>query len=252
MYVDVGTRIYTVADLSNLWVKLDAYESDLVWIRYGQQVKFTTRSYPGEIFSGRVTFIDPVFNRKTRTVKLRVNVPNPDGKLKPGMFVSARVFSKAEAEGRVVDSSMSGKWVCPMHPAVIEDKEGTCYICGMKLVPFKSPGHKNISSAGRQLPLVIPATAPLITGKRAVVYVAVAGEKGVFEGREITLGSRAGDYYIVKAGLKEGERVVVNGNFKIDSAVQILAKPSMMSPEGGAPQGGHSGMNMEGMNSKKD
>jgi Cu(I)/Ag(I) efflux system membrane fusion protein len=70
----------------------------------------------------------------------------------------------------------------------------------------------------------------LITGKRAVVYVRLPGEEGKFEGREIVLGPRVGEYYIVVQGLREGEQVVVNGNFKIDSAVQILAGPSMMNP----------------------
>jgi len=86
---------------------------------------------------------------------------------------------------------------------------------------------------------VIPASAPLITGKRAVVYVADPAREGVYAGREVLLGPRAGDYYLVEKGLTEGEQVVVQGNFKIDSALQILAKPSMMSPEGGQVPGGH-------------
>jgi Cu(I)/Ag(I) efflux system membrane fusion protein len=80
---------------------------------------------------------------------------------------------------------------------------------------------------------VIPATAPLITGKRAVVYVEKAdADRPTYEGREIELGPRAGEIYVVRAGLAEGERVVVEGNFKIDSALQIRAKPSMMLPDG--------------------
>jgi Cu(I)/Ag(I) efflux system membrane fusion protein len=80
-------------------------------------------------------------------------------------------------------------------------------------------------------PLVIPESAVLITGKRAVVYVEVPDkDKPTFEGREIVLGAKAGDYYIVKEGLEEGDSVVTSGNFKIDSALQIQAKPSMMSP----------------------
>jgi Cu(I)/Ag(I) efflux system membrane fusion protein len=76
----------------------------------------------------------------------------------------------------------------------------------------------------------------LITGKRAVVYVAVPdSDRPTFEGRDVVLGPRAGDYYIVASGLSEGEMVVVNGAFKIDSELQIRAKPSMMSPEGGMP-----------------
>jgi Cu(I)/Ag(I) efflux system membrane fusion protein len=87
-----------------------------------------------------------------------------------------------------------------------------------------------------EAPLIIPASAPLITGKRAVVYVAVPDrDRPTFEGRDVVLGARAGDYYIVASGLSEGEMVVVNGAFKIDSELQIRAKPSMMSPEGGIP-----------------
>ena len=81
-------------------------------------------------------------------------------------------------------------------------------------------------------PLVIPATAPLITGARAVVYVEVPGrDRPTYEGREIVLGPRAGEFYLVGSGLNEGERVVVRGNFKIDSALQIQARPSMMLSE---------------------
>jgi hypothetical protein len=94
-------------------------------------------------------------------------------------------------------------------------------------------GAANHHGKQTELPLVVPASAPLITGKRAVVYVADASKPGEYEGREIMLGPRAGDYYIVREGLQEGEQVVVNGSFKIDSAVQILAKPSMMSLPGG-------------------
>jgi Cu(I)/Ag(I) efflux system membrane fusion protein len=187
MYVKIGTPIYTVSDLSYLWVLLDAYESDLAWIKEGQRVEFTTRSYPGETFSGTIVFVDPLVNTATRTVKVRVELPNPDGKLKPEMFVHAAVQADAAGTGRA------------------------------------------------QMPLVIPASAPLITGTRAVVYVELPGDEGRYEGREIVLGPRAGDYYVVRDGLAEGEKVVVNGAFKIDSEIQIMAKPSMMSPEAGAP-----------------
>jgi len=239
IYVDTATKIYTVADLSQVWVKLDAYESDLVWIRYGQEVEFETKACPGESFTGQITFIDPILNPKTRTVKVRVNVSNPEGKLKPDMFVSARVFSKVAASGRVMDPALRDKWICPMHPEIVKDTKGSCDICGMPLVTAESLGYVTTDDAQKEAPLVIPVSAPLVTGKRAVVYVAVSGKEGVFEGREIILGPRAGNYYLVKDGLREGERVVVSGNFKIDSALQILAKPSMMSPEGGIPATGH-------------
>lgn len=239
MYVKTGTKIYTIADLSHLWVKLDAYESDLVWIRYGQEVEFQTEAYPGEIFKGKISFIDPVLNAKTRTVKVRVNLPNPDGKLKPEMFVRALVRPRVAAGGKVMDPKLARKWICPMHPEIVKDGPGRCDICEMPLVRAESLGYVAPDVKGLKPPLIIPASAPLITGKRAVVYVEVPQKKGVYEGREVVLGPRAGEYYHVREGLKEGELVVVNGNFKIDSAVQILAKPSMMSPEGGAVPSGH-------------
>lgn len=177
-YVKTGDRIYTVADLSQVWVQLDAYESDLPWLRDGQKVTFTTEAYPGETFEGTVAFMDPVLNSATRTVNVRVNVSNPELKMKPGMFVHAVAYA----------------------PVFETD------------------------------PLVIPASAPLLTGSRAVVYVEVPGtDSPSYEGRDVELGPKAGDFYVVRSGLSEGERVVVQGAFKLDAELQIQAKPSMMS-----------------------
>jgi len=241
MYVETGTKIYTIADLSNLWVKLDAYESDMMWIRYGQEVEFTTQAYPGRVFKGTISFIDPVLNDKTRTVKVRVNVDNTEGKLKPQMFVKAIVRSSVAGGGKVMATEMADKWICPMHPDVVKTRAGSCDICGMDLVTTESLGYVKVDTP-KEAPLVIPTSAPLITGKRAVVYVQLPDtEKPTFEGREVVLGPRAGEFYIVESGLAEGEIVVTNGNFKIDSALQIQAKPSMMNPGGEkAPMGHHS------------
>ncbi len=237
-YVDIGTKIYTIADLSKVWVKMDAYESDLAWLHYGQEVEFETEAFPGEIFKGRIAFIDPILNPKTRTAKLRVNVDNPDGKLKPEMFVHALVRSNIAKGGKIMDPGLAGKWISPMHPEIIKDRPGTCDVCGMPLVRAETLGYVSAENI-KEAPLVIPSSAPLITGKRAVVYVELPDKPGSYEGREIELGIRAGDYYLVRSGLNEGEKVVVKGNFKIDSAIQIQAKPSMMNPEGGAMAAGH-------------
>ena len=208
MYVKTGTRIYTIVDLSRVWVKLDAYESDLEWLRYGQKITFTAEAYPGDEFRGTIAFIDPVVDAKTRTTKVRVNVPNPEGKLKPGMFVHGVVRPKVGKGGRLVAPELAG------HLPVVDNDAGK--------------------------PLVIPVSAALVTGKRAIVYVEDAGaDKPTFEGRQIVLGPRAGGYYIVRHGLEEGELVVTYGNFKIDSALQLQARPSMMTPEGGARATAH-------------
>lgn len=229
-YVKTGARIYTLADLSRLWVVLDAYESDLPWLRYGQEVGFTTDAHPGETFTGVISFISPTLDEATRTVKVRVNVDNAGGRLKPGMFVRAIVQPRIGGGGRVINESLAGKWICPMHPEVVADEPGACDVCGMDLVPAEDLGYETQVDEGEP-PLVIPVSAPLITGTRAVVYVRVPDtEKPTFEGREVVLGPRAGDVYLVESGLEEGELVVTHGAFKIDSAMQISAKPSMMSP----------------------
>ncbi|RMF41396.1 MAG: efflux RND transporter periplasmic adaptor subunit, partial [Planctomycetota bacterium] len=170
-YVKTGDRIYTVADLSQVWVHLDAYESDLPWIRYGQDVVITTEAYPGEEFHGRIAFIQPVLNDQTRTVKVRVNVPNPDGRLKPAMFVHAVVRPYVAAGGRVMDPSLAGKWISPMHPEIIKDHPGVCDICGMPLVRAEALGYVTPETDQAPPPLVIPYSAALVTGRRAIVYV---------------------------------------------------------------------------------
>ena len=230
-YVSTGTAIYTIADLTTLWVQLDAYESDLAWLRYGQPVSFVTEAYPGETFEGRVTFIDPMLDKMTRTAKVRVIVANEGGRLKPEMFVRATVLAEVTEGGGVRAPALAGKWISPMHPEVIKDGPGTCDVCGMALVPVEELGLVDEAAGDLGLPLVIPASAALLTGTRAVVYVEVPdAEQPTYEGREVVLGPRAGDFYTVREGLQEGERVVTNGNFKIDSALQIQAKPSMMNP----------------------
>lgn len=224
-YMNTGDEIYKIADLSRVWALLDAYESDLMWLHYGQEVELTTDAYPGSVFRGQVAFIDPVLNPKTRTVRVRVNLDNPEKRLKPEMFVRATVRSRVASEGRIMDPGLAGKWISPMHPEIIKDEPGDCDICGMALVSAESLGY--VAADEQQAPVVIPSTAPLITGKRAVVYIAEGN--GKFTGREIELGPRAGDYYLVESGLESGEQVVTQGAFKIDSALQILARPSMMS-----------------------
>jgi len=240
MYVQTGTRIYTIADLTHLWVMLDAYESDLAWLRYGQPVRFSTEAYPGDVFTGTVAFIDPVLDDKRRTVKVRVNVNNTDGRLKPGMFIRGTVQAQVARGGRVMDTALAGKWIGPMHPEIVKDEPGNCDVCGMPLVRAEELGYVSPQEEESAKPLVVPASAVLVTGTRAIVYVKVPGaDKPTFEGREIVLGLRAGDYYIVRSNLKEGDEVVTRGNFKIDSALQLSAKPSMMNPQGGGGGGGH-------------
>jgi Cu(I)/Ag(I) efflux system membrane fusion protein len=95
-YVQAGTGIYRIADLSKLWVQLDAYESDLPNLAIGQPVEVTLASLPGEVFEGEIAFIDPVVNTRTRTVQVRVEVDNSDGRLRPGMWAKSTIFTTEE------------------------------------------------------------------------------------------------------------------------------------------------------------
>ncbi|MBM4327411.1 MAG: DUF3347 domain-containing protein [Deltaproteobacteria bacterium] len=227
-FVKEGQEMYVINDLSRVWVKLDAYETDMPWIRYGQEVTFTTSSAPGKTFKGKVLFIDPVLDTKTRSVKVRVEADNPDLSLRPGMFVSARLEAEVDAKGRVIKSEWAGKYICPVHLSdTPSDTPGFCPESKMELKPASAFGYADEKNPVS--PLTIPAAAPLITGKRSIVYVELPqADQPTYALREVILGPRAGDKYVVYEGLKEGERVVTRGNFKIDSAMQILARSSMM------------------------
>ena len=179
-YVQEGQSLFEVANLDQLWVVFDAYESDLPWIQEGDEISFTVESLPGQTFTSEVTFIDPVISPRRRVAEVRTEVKNDQRQLKPQMF----------AQG-VLASTL--------------------------------PGVENA--------LVIPKTAVLWTGKRAVVYVKQPDvEQPTFAYREVVLGPEAGGYYLVSEGLEAGEEVVANGVFKIDAAAQLQGKVSMMNP----------------------
>jgi Cu(I)/Ag(I) efflux system membrane fusion protein len=91
-FVDIGAPLLTLADLSVVWVYVDVYESDLAEVRPDQPAEIVTRSYPNQIMTGKVTFIQPFLDAKSRTVKVRIELANPELKLRPEMFVNATIF----------------------------------------------------------------------------------------------------------------------------------------------------------------
>ncbi len=227
-HVNVGDPLYTIADLSQIWVMLDAYEMDLPWIRIGQQVNVRVEALPGELFEAHVSFIDPITNDATRTTEVRVHLENRDGHLKPGMFVTGTILAQLTSEAGGAQLSLSDLWTCSMDPEVLETEEGDCSICGMKRLPPSGSGSQSVATG--QFPLVVPATAPLVTGARALVYVRLPGATNpTFEARNVVLGPRAGDDWVVLEGLVEGEVVVVAGAFKLDAELQIQGGSSLMS-----------------------
>lgn len=165
-YVNAGDVLFTVTDLSTIWVRADVYQPDLPSVHTGQSVEITSDSLPGSTLHGRVGFLDTSINPQTRAASARIQVPNPSLRLRPGMFVQ---------------------------------------------VKFAAPVGHDV--------LAIPRSAVLDTGMRKIVYVAKSN--GEFEGRQVQLGTSANDYDPVLAGLKEGERIVSQGNFLIDSQTRI-------------------------------
>ncbi|MEK7699896.1 MAG: efflux RND transporter periplasmic adaptor subunit, partial [Planctomycetota bacterium] len=118
-YVMQGEMLYTVADLANVWMKANIYEYEMAWIKIGQEVEVTTPTYPGESFIGKVSFIEPFLDDKTRSVKFRCDIPNHHLKLKPSMYVNARIRIPVEGLESQDSRYVSGlDYACPNHPEI--------------------------------------------------------------------------------------------------------------------------------------
>lgn len=226
-YVKTGEPIYRVADLTTVWLMLDLYPSDAAAVRFGQQVEAEIASLPGEVYTGRVAFIDPLVSDTTRTVSVRVEMSNFDGRLKPGDYATATIRVPAVPKEQVYDPALAEKWISPMHPQIIRDEPGECPICGMDLVPTSDLGYSAVPLP-EQAVTVVPRSAVLMAGDNSVVYVET--EPGVFELREVTIGAMTKDAAVIDSGVEAGESVAIDGNFLIDSQMQLAGKPSLMDP----------------------
>lgn len=94
--VEMGRTIFSVADLSDVWVVGKVPEKDVQFIHRDQAVEVRTTAYPGKIFSGTITYVGDVLDSATRTMRLRITVPNPKKLLKPEMFATVRVYAEPE------------------------------------------------------------------------------------------------------------------------------------------------------------
>src|SRR5260370_844287 len=181
--VQPETRLYSVADLSTVWIFAEVFQNDLGRIKVGDRATLTVDTYPGRNFEGRVNFIYPQVDMTTRTARVRLIFPNPGLKLTPGIFVNT---------------------VLTVRPAT---------------------------------QLLIPPTAALHSGTRQVVFLN-RGD-GYLEPREVELGARAGEDFLVLKGLTEGEEIVTSANFLIDSESQLQAAlGSFVPPPPGAGSAG--------------
>ena len=116
-YINEGTILYELADLSSLWNIADVYQSDLKSITAGSKIKLSISSFPGEIFEGKVSFIYPVINPQTRTIKVRSVIPNRNYKLKPNMY-GETFFESGVKTGIIV----------PMDAVLLTGKRNLVYV----------------------------------------------------------------------------------------------------------------------------
>ena len=154
-------KLYDVADLSNVWILVEVYETDLLFVRVGQTAKVNFTYENIQPITGKITYIYPTIDPTTRTLKVRLEVSNPSYKLKPDMYVDATL----------------------------------------------------LSNLGTQI--TIPQRAVIDSGERQIVFVK-QGE-GTFIPKEVTIGPEVNNERIVYSGIKEGEEVVTDGNFLLDS-----------------------------------
>jgi RND family efflux transporter MFP subunit len=174
LYVEPSTRLYTVADLSQVWVNAQIFQDDIGRLKPGDAVVITVDSYPGRNFTGRIEEILPQVDMATRTVRVRLAIANPGLRLKPGMFVNVDVKS----------------------------------------------------SLGRQL--VVPASAVFQSGTRQLVFLNHGN--GRLEPKEIAVGPRVGDDFVVLKGLEAHQSIVTSANFLIDSESQLQAAAGSFVP----------------------
>ncbi len=226
-YVQAGEPIYRIADLQTVWLMLELYPEDATRIRFGQRVEAEMQSLPGDIYNGRVAYIDRTVDPKKRTVGVRVEFLNDDKSLRPGDYARATIHLPIGDQGEVYDADLAGRWISPMHPQIIRDEPGECPICGMDLIPTSRFGYTD-KPLKQPASLYIPRSALLMAGTSSVVYVEV--EEGRFQIRPVILGPLLRDKVVVLGGLKEGERVATAGNFLIDSQMQLAGKPSLIDP----------------------
>ncbi len=103
-YVTPKNELYLIADLSRIWVNVDIFEDEMSWLKLGDQAEMRVRAEPGRIYQGKITFIHPILNRKSRTVQVRLEFDNGDLSLKPGMFANVTLFVDPQLDALVVPS----------------------------------------------------------------------------------------------------------------------------------------------------
>ncbi|OWK37676.1 putative Co/Zn/Cd efflux system membrane fusion protein [Fimbriiglobus ruber] len=195
-YVDEGTPLYDVADLNTVWIQAQVYEDDLAFLPAEVHdltkddrlpATVVTRAYPGQSFSGTLSFVYPHVDQESRTLSVRFELTNPDGRLKPGMTATV-TFA--------------------VSPAKLAKREGS--------------GSRLRLEGGKVL--AVPESSVIDTGSMKVVYREASHNE--YEGVRVELGPRmvgqdGVPYFPVLSGLEPGQTVVTAGSFLVDAETRL-------------------------------
>src|SRR6266545_1467148 len=124
--LETGKKVFVISDLSSVWISFDIYEKDLSKVKIGQKITIRVGAYPERQFVGKVTYISDLMDEKTKTVKARVEVQNPDRLLKPGMFAEARIETGAVAEKKIAVPK-EALFLLDDGPVVFIEKDGAFF-----------------------------------------------------------------------------------------------------------------------------
>jgi len=233
-YVDEGSPLYDVVDLSTVWIQAQVYEDDMAYLpsddcpikdapgkRDALMVSATSRAFPNEKFEGRLTFIFPHVDLETRSVVVRFELPNPDHKLRPGTSIAAKIQIPVARLPALVRSQVRHWQERSMIHAAAQALAGAPLARGLaEAIPVA--GEFALLRRGQML--AVPETAVIDTGAQKLVYRQSA--PGEFEGALVELGPRLlgpddVGYYPVLGGVAAGERVVTAGSFLIDAETRL-------------------------------
>jgi Cu(I)/Ag(I) efflux system membrane fusion protein len=225
-YVAEGTVLYEIADLSRVWVVAQVFEDQLGRVEVGRRIEATVPAFPGEVFAGCVALIAPALDPATRAAAVRFEVDNPGHRLRPGMIANVALSLAARPKNSRSQTTcpISGLTLGSMGRAVQVEVSGrTVWVCCEGCVPkLKCNSARCLTAlepSSAEVVLSVPESAVINTGSRQVVYV--ESGPGLFQGRAVTLGPRAGDHFPVLAGLAPGERIAATGAFLIDAESRL-------------------------------
>ena len=193
-YVSEGEWLFHLADLSHLWLLADVYEDEMSLVALEQSVELSVRAFPGETFEGKVSFIDPMVQPETRTIRVRIDVVNPDGRLKPGMYARAQLLNELPELVAVPENAVL--WSGQRAVVIVKQGEGSFQPREVRI------GHRWIYSNGQASP---------------------SREK-------LDFGSGRERYHEVLAGLTPGEEVVTAGAFLLSAESQFQSVLEKMLP----------------------